>query len=383
MFKFKSVTKSLLIASCVLGLNACSETELASHVVKQVPITNSDYKRAKGTYKVGNSYVVKGKRYHPKEMKEFVQTGIASWYGPGFHGKQTANGEVYNSGDLTAAHKTLQLPSIVRVTNLENGRSAILRVNDRGPFAHDRILDVSEKGAEMLGFKNKGKAKIKLELLEEESAIVADAAKSGRDTRGIEVALNRQARTHVAKHLNDHHDMGWGRELAVANAEPMPVPSRNIPPMGNTGMTSVYSNTATTSNQPFPSDYETAVISPVNPTNAPQIVERKPVVVSNQLPPTSNSLGTIPATYQQANIFPASASGYYIQVGSFSNQINARNLTSSLSDIGPTEMVTTDRNGLPIHKVRVGPLPSQQVALNILPQIVDRGYSDAIVIAEQ
>ena len=138
-----------------------------------------------------------------------------------------------------------------------------------------------------------------------------------------------------------------------------------------------------TSNQPFPSDYETAVISPVNPTNAPQIVERKPVVVSNQLPPTSNSLGTIPATYEQANIFPASASGYYIQVGSFSNQINARNLTSSLSDIGPTEMVTTDRNGLPIHKVRVGPLPSQQVALNILPQIVDRGYSDAIVIAEQ
>ncbi|MAQ71421.1 MAG: hypothetical protein CL565_04425, partial [Alphaproteobacteria bacterium] len=320
---------------------------------------------------------------YPKEMKEFVQTGIASWYGPGFHGKQTANGEIYNSGDLTAAHKTLQLPSIIRVTNLENGRSAILRVNDRGPFAHDRILDVSEKGAEMLGFKNKGKAKIKLELLEEESSIVADAAKSGRDTRGIEVALNRQAKTHVARHLDEHHDMGWGRELTVVSTEPMQIPPALNPPIENTGMTSVYKNTVTTSEQVFPSDYDSAVITPVNPTIAAQPLENRPIVVSNQLPPTSNSLGTIPATYQQASTLPVADSGYYIQVGSFSNQANARNLTSSLSDIGPTEMVTIDRNGLPIHKVRVGPLPSQQVALNILPQIVDRGYSDAIVVAEQ
>ncbi|MGB1077240.1 MAG: septal ring lytic transglycosylase RlpA family protein, partial [Bdellovibrionales bacterium] len=106
-------------------------------------------------------------------------------------GKMTANGEIFNKGDLTAAHRTLQLPSIIRVTNLQNGRSVIVRVNDRGPFAHNRVLDLSEKAATLLGFKNQGITKIKLEVLPEESRMVAQATKQGRDTTGVEVALNR------------------------------------------------------------------------------------------------------------------------------------------------------------------------------------------------
>lgn len=122
-----------------------------------------------GTYKVGNPYKILGKWYYPKEDYGYVETGVASWYGADFHAKYTANGEIYDMNTLTAAHRTLPLPSIVRVTNLENGRSLVLRVNDRGPFAKSRIIDISKRGAQLLGFQAQGTAKVKVELLEEES----------------------------------------------------------------------------------------------------------------------------------------------------------------------------------------------------------------------
>jgi rare lipoprotein A len=122
-----------------------------------------------GYYKVGSTYKIKGRSYAPKEYEKYEKVGIASWYGPNFHGKETANGEIYNSDSVTAAHKTLPLPSIVRVTNLENGKMIMVRVNDRGPFAKDRIIDLSKKSATLLGFKEKGTAKVKVELLPDET----------------------------------------------------------------------------------------------------------------------------------------------------------------------------------------------------------------------
>ncbi len=122
-----------------------------------------------GTYKVGTPYKIMGKWYYPKEDYNYVETGTASWYGKDFHAKYTANGEVYDMNTLTAAHRTLPLPSIVRVTNLENGRSLVLRVNDRGPFAKNRIIDISKRGAQLLGFQAQGTAKVKVEIMAEES----------------------------------------------------------------------------------------------------------------------------------------------------------------------------------------------------------------------
>ena len=90
-------------------------------------------------------------KYTPKEEKNYYEEGVASWYGPNFHGKLTANGEIFNQYDITAAHKTLPLPSIVRVTNLENSREIIVRINDRGPFVGNRIIDLSLKSAQLLG----------------------------------------------------------------------------------------------------------------------------------------------------------------------------------------------------------------------------------------
>jgi rare lipoprotein A len=118
-----------------------------------------------GRYMVGKPYKVAGKTYVPKENMGYTATGQASWYGRRFHGRKTANGEVYDMADLTAAHPTLPLPSYARVTNLSNGRSVVVRVNDRGPFSSKRVIDVSATVADMLDFKRAGTAKVKVDYV--------------------------------------------------------------------------------------------------------------------------------------------------------------------------------------------------------------------------
>ncbi|MCA1371365.1 septal ring lytic transglycosylase RlpA family protein [Bradyrhizobium sp. BRP14] len=118
-----------------------------------------------GRYVVGKPYIVKGKRYYPKEDPKYDRKGVASWYGSAFRGSRTANGEVYDPDHLSAAHPTLPLPSYVRVTNLENGSSVILRVNDRGPYHKGRIIDVSRKAADMLDLKHGGTASVRVQYV--------------------------------------------------------------------------------------------------------------------------------------------------------------------------------------------------------------------------
>lgn len=113
-----------------------------------------------GTYKLGKPYQIAGRWYHPHDNKRYEETGVASWYGPDFHGKATANGERFDENDVTAAHRTLPMPSFVEVTNLENGRKLTVRVNDRGPFAHDRIIDLSRRSAQLLGIERQGTARV-------------------------------------------------------------------------------------------------------------------------------------------------------------------------------------------------------------------------------
>lgn len=150
---------------CLLA--ACSSTH-APPRQKVAPATG-------GYYKVGNPYQIKGQWYYPKEDYSYDESGIASWYGDDFHDLKTANGEIYNKNELTAAHKTLPLPSLARVTNLENGRSIVVRVNDRGPFSGARIIDVSQRSAQLLGFENQGTAKVRVQVLADESKAIADA----------------------------------------------------------------------------------------------------------------------------------------------------------------------------------------------------------------
>lgn len=141
---------TVVCAAALLGLAACSTTDVAPDGMNG------------GYYKVGSPYQIKGVWYYPKEDPSYDETGVASWYGDDFHGRKTANGEIYNMNSLTAAHRTLPMPSFVDVTNLENGKQVRLRVNDRGPYARGRIIDVSRRAAELLGFKDKGVAKVRV-----------------------------------------------------------------------------------------------------------------------------------------------------------------------------------------------------------------------------
>ncbi len=118
---------------------------------------------AGGHYKIGNPYEIKGRTYRPRKNTLHYEEGVASWYGRQFHGKETANGEIFDMNKITAAHRTLPLPSYVRVTNLENSRTLIVRVNDRGPFAKNRVIDLSKKSAEILGFLKAGTARVRVE----------------------------------------------------------------------------------------------------------------------------------------------------------------------------------------------------------------------------
>ncbi len=118
-----------------------------------------------GHYKLGRPYQINGQWYHPAYDPNYRSIGIASWYGDPFHGRQTANGERFDKRLLSAAHPTLPLPSYVRVRNLENGRELVLRVNDRGPFAGNRIIDLSEAAAHELGFKEQGLARVEVQFL--------------------------------------------------------------------------------------------------------------------------------------------------------------------------------------------------------------------------
>ncbi len=167
--------KNIFLLLVLFFLSACAELNLVNHISKKVINTtkneedNTIYKKEKEIipyYKVGNPYSINGIQYIPKEDPDYFEEGIASWYGPKFDGKLTANGEIFDQYAVTAAHRTLPIPSLVKVTNLENNRSIVLRINDRGPFVGDRIIDLSYKSAQLLGIIQKGTGKVRVEVID-------------------------------------------------------------------------------------------------------------------------------------------------------------------------------------------------------------------------
>lgn len=137
-----------------------------------------------GTYRVGKPYMVGGRTYSPEENSNYRAEGIASWYGEDFHGRQTANGEVYDMQSISAAHPTLPIPSYARVTNLKNQRSIIVRINDRGPYHADRLIDVSARTAQLLDFQSNGTTQVRVEY-------VGQASLAGSDDTRLEATLRR------------------------------------------------------------------------------------------------------------------------------------------------------------------------------------------------
>src|SRR5579872_6440447 len=165
--------RGFAVASACLVLANCSSSGLSSRVDPKYGVSSSPrvvamgdpVPKGGGTYRVGKPYTVAGQLYVPEENVNYRQEGLASWYGDDFHGRLTANGEVFDMASLSAAHPTLPMPCYVRVTNLANGKSLIVRVNDRGPFHADRVMDVSSRAAELLEFRNNGVARVRVEYV--------------------------------------------------------------------------------------------------------------------------------------------------------------------------------------------------------------------------
>jgi len=342
-----------ILAFLVLAvLPACSSMNTASRrILTDTGLTSRPVSKSQGKFKVGNPYQVFGVTYRPRETYSYSETGIASWYGPNFHGKPTANGETFDMYELTAAHKTLQIPSLVRVTNLENGRSLVVRVNDRGPFKRGRIIDLSMRSAELLGFKNQGVAKVRLDLLAEESKAIARAAKSGQDTSGVEVAMNEHGRI---------PDDMYG---IPADRAPQPVPTQE--PLTRQPASYQSAQTAQAPQQQAGTGLRPVDRVELKAPNVPgHMKDGKflPDPVVKQVP--------VPNT----NIF--------VQAGSFSNQANAEQLANALKPFGRAEVYPTNVNGQQFFRVRIGPMQDVSAADMVLENMASAGRGEALIVVD-
>jgi rare lipoprotein A len=217
-----------LAGVCLLLANCASSDKFARKVDPKYGVSSSarvvpfgePVPKGGGTYRVGRPYVVAGQTYTPEEDESYAAEGLASWYGDDFHGRRTANGEVFDMDSLSAAHPTLPMPSYVRVTNLSNRKSVIVRVNDRGPYHANRVIDVSRRAAHMLGFHGNGVARVRVEY-------VGRAALQGSDDQLLQATLRQgepapvPSQVRVAAARSFFPQMGSSSPVVRAN---VPVP---------------------------------------------------------------------------------------------------------------------------------------------------------------
>jgi len=326
----------LAMAGVVL-LGGCAEMNFLTHSAKRVETRAEEVvaPRPEGLkpqtgpgYKVGNPYQVAGVWYYPSEDYDYDETGIASWYGPNFHGKYTANGELYDMNDMTAAHKTLPMPSLVRVTNLENGRSVNLKVNDRGPFVNGRVLDVSRRGAQLLGFEGKGTAKVRVQILADESRQLA-AATAGRTvlaSADSPITVDRMPKPAVSQEV-----------LA-----PPPGAKSNQPAQPMRSLAST-----------------TPEAAPAGGTDVKPAPSPQPAIVA---------------------MVPVKDTKIYVQAGSYSQFVNADRARAALGGGARIQQALVRERD--VFRVRIGPLASVDDADRALEKAIRAGYPDARIIVD-
>lgn len=335
---FGQKLKLMTIVAVAVVLAGCSEVNLLSYgaktfagddAVKPAPVVTNNTGVDRGTAKIGKPYQIDGIWYYPAEDLTYDETGIASWYGEPFHGRKTANGAVYDMNKMTAAHKTLPLPTDVRVTNLENGRSVIVTVNDRGPFAHSRIIDLSKKSAELLGVIQKGTAKVRVQVID-------------RD----------------------------GNAMATTNSQIIAKPITPLNEKNN--VAAAPGATITTDALAPPSNVKTASGPRIEPLPAPAV--ERPVQVAAVSTPTTNTI--------VVSVEPVRSSEIFIQAGAFVDFNNANKLSARLSTMGPSKVSQVLVNGQDFYRVRVGPVYDIDQADQLLANLINAGHTGARIIIE-
>ncbi|MBL0849009.1 MAG: septal ring lytic transglycosylase RlpA family protein [Candidatus Liberibacter ctenarytainae] len=262
-FSFVYFTRICIVCIASIGFSSCSTRDKAG-----VDLNGNEYfpesrygvsasnrvafgnkvPKGGGYYLLGKPYQIRDRWYVPREYISYAAVGMASWYGTAFHGRLTANGEVYNTESLTAAHPTLPLPSYVRVTNLENGLSLIVRVNDRGPYHNNRLIDLSSAAARILQIKEKGVAKVHVQYIKK-ADLGGDDRKYLQSTfqfyqKKMSLPLGCKYRERISNipffwtsdrivFLNNCDEDSLQRERSIAsrrgdNSHHIPVPTRNL-----------------------------------------------------------------------------------------------------------------------------------------------------------
>ena len=307
---------------------------------------------SKATYKIGESYQIKGKWYTPKEDYSYHEKGVASWYQEE-NGKLTANGEKYDENIMSASHKTLPLPSIVRITNLENGNVSIVRVNDRGPFVNNRLIDVSQKAAEQLEFNMTGTTLVKVEILADESKrLKAEILKRGGGQM-------EEENTSGASVLSADVTM---EELSN---QPIYQPDESV--------TEIYN--PATENQ-VQDDYFGIPKSIHQPQQQAPLKQEKMVKMTEVVTEEQN------LSNPQVIPLKQPVAGHYIQVGAFANPDNANRVKDELLDISASQIYIVEKDGSKLHRVRIGPFETREDASELLDKLSVKGYGDSKIIFE-
>ena len=318
----------LLAALLALSLAGCAEGRLAVHAAKQFGNAADPVEPPNNRVKIGQPYQIDGVWYYPHADPKYDETGLASWYGDPFHGRATANGETYDMNVVSAAHKTLPLPSFVRVTNLDNGRSMVVRVNDRGPFVNGRIIDISRRGAQLLGFYEKGIARVRVTAVQD--------ADGGAFVPKPETPPAAQAAVAAAPQTGVQ---------AEALAPPSGLEARSEPPPSLPGR------------QPAP--VATAASRETGPTPAERL-----------------------ARSQAVEVAPVRPTDLYVQAGAFLDYDNANRLSARLSPYGPSAVTRFRINGQEFFRVRLGPLRDVAAADATLEQLIAQGHADARIVVD-
>ena len=321
-----------------------------------------------GRYKVGSPYTIKGVTYNPKEEWEYEEVGIASWYGPNFHGRRTANGEFFDQNAISAAHRTLQLPSIVHVENLENNRTLIVRVNDRGPFAHDRILDLSRRAAQLLGFEQKGTALVKVRLLEPESRVIKQISLGERSADSAPALLEITSTPTGQSGETILEGEAVQEEDGISRAD-FGVQENVVEESLDGGANA---------------EEQVAEEQVAEEQVAEELISEEPIIEVRGDTEVLLSEEEAAALEAEANRTgnPANQDEFYVQVGSFRSRGNAETLAAELSEFGVASLQEAEVGGIRYHRVRLGPFATTEEASDLAARLAQGGYPSVQIVRQ-
>jgi len=341
------VAASILLSNCGGGTLGKKDTN------PQVYKLGDKVPEGGGVRKTGSAYKIKGRTYQPTKTAMQKQVGVASWYGEYFHGRKTANGEWYDMERLSAAHPTMPLPSYVRVTNLENRRTVVVRVNDRGPYASDRVIDMSYAAATELGFVRQGTARVSVQYIGE-APLDGDV----RDMQFVDGGVNKQRRRTVGP-------IRRGKPKWTASIpEQKPTIAPKIP--AHDTKTSPLADQLLISG-PLPKG------SQIRPGAVPASVGVNSTNPKRLVPPKILPSPPAPVASRE--------SSFFVQAASFSQLQRAETLSETLDDLGILDILPVEIGNNTFYRVRLGPFKTKINAKKAREAVAARGHNDARIFA--